>query len=67
MVEVDVREHEVTQVLEREAVARKLGFERLQAGRRTAVDEGRLRTRKQVRGDDPGPAEMEKVEELEAI
>jgi hypothetical protein len=66
MVEVDVGEHEVMKILERKAVAREASFKGIEASRRTAVHQSRLRIRKQVRRDDPGPPEMEEVEKLEA-
>jgi hypothetical protein len=41
-------------------------LERVDAARRPAVDERRLVAEEQVGGDDPGPPEVEQVEELEA-
>jgi hypothetical protein len=66
VVEVDVRQHEMTKIAEREAPALEPGDERAQARRRTAVDEGGLVAGEQVRRDDPRPPEVEEVEELEA-
>jgi hypothetical protein len=67
VVEVDVRQHEMTKIAEREAPALEPGDERAQARRRTAVDEGGLVAGEQVRRDDPRPPEVEEIEELEAV
>jgi hypothetical protein len=56
----------VPKILERKAMAGEPAFEGIETGRRTAVHQRRLRTRKQVGGYDPGPPEMEEVEKLEA-
>jgi hypothetical protein len=66
MVEMDVREHEVAEIVDGQAVGRQAGFQSLEARRGAAVDQGRLVAGQQVRGDDPRPAEVEEVEELEA-
>jgi hypothetical protein len=66
VVEVDVREDEVAQVPDREPGTRERRLERVDARRRTAVDQGGLLAAKQVGGDDPRPPEVEEVEELEA-
>jgi hypothetical protein len=66
MVEVDVREHEMAQVLERHPVGREALFERAETARRPAVHQRRLVAGQQVRRNDPGMPEVEEVDELEA-
>jgi hypothetical protein len=66
MVEVDVREHEMAQVLERHPVGRDAVFERAETARRPAVHQRRLVAGQQVRRNDPGMPEVEEVDELEA-
>jgi len=65
VVEVDVREHEMAHVLQRQAVGREAALERPETARGPAVHERRLVAGQQVRRDDPGMPEVEKVEELE--
>ena len=64
MVEVDVREDEMTQVPDLEPVLRQAGAERLQAARGPAVHQRGLGARVEVRGDDTLATEMLEVEEL---
>jgi hypothetical protein len=64
MVEVDVREHEMAQVLQRQAVRRETGLERAQTARGPAVDQRGLVPGQQVGRDDPGLPQVEEVEEL---
>jgi hypothetical protein len=66
VVEVDVRQHEVAEVVERETVARESLLQRIQAARRPAVDQRGLVAGEQVDADDPRPAEVKKIEKLEA-
>jgi hypothetical protein len=66
MVEVDMREHEMAHVLESHPVGRKAVFERAETARRPAVHQRRLVAGQQVRRDDPGLPEVEKVEEPKA-
>jgi hypothetical protein len=61
MIEVDVRENEVAKILDRQASLGERVLERLQAGARTAVDQGRLLAGEQVRGDDPRAPEVQEV------
>jgi hypothetical protein len=65
VVEVDVREHEMAHVLQRQAVNREAVLERPETARGPAVHQCRLVAGQQVRRDDPGMPEVEKVEELE--
>jgi hypothetical protein len=67
VVQVDVGEDEPAKLLEGEPVCGKRRFKRADAARRPAVDEGRLIAVEQVGGDDPGPPEVEQIEELEAL
>ena len=64
MVEMDVGQDDVTKVLHGEAVSGEPCFERSEAARRTAVDDGRLLARKEVGRDDPGAPEVIQVEQL---
>ena len=64
MVQVDVRQHEVTEILEREAVPAQRSLERPKAAARAAVDEHRLVAGEQVRADDPRAPEVQEVEKL---
>jgi hypothetical protein len=66
VVKVDVREDEVSHVLQRNSVIRQTGLERAETARRPAVQQRRLVAGQQVRGDNPGMPEVEEVEELEA-
>jgi hypothetical protein len=67
VIEVDMREEQVSQVAELETVRRERGLERGQTGGRPAVDESRLVTGQEVRRDDSGMPEEEKVEELGSV
>jgi hypothetical protein len=64
MVEVDVREDEMTQVPDLEPVLRQTCAERRQAARGPAVHQRGLGARVEVRGDDTLATEMLEVEEL---
>jgi hypothetical protein len=66
VIQVDMRENEVPQGAELEPMSGEPGFQRGQTRGRPAVDDGRLLTRQEVRGDDPGVPEKEEVEELGA-
>jgi hypothetical protein len=65
VIEVDVRDDQVPQVLERESVLAKARLERIDAGRGAAVHERGLRRLKQVRRDDLRTAEVAEVEKLQ--
>jgi hypothetical protein len=67
VIQVDVGEDEPADLLQGEPVRGKLRFQRADAARRAAVDESRLVAVEQVGGDDPGPPEVEQIEELEAV
>jgi hypothetical protein len=67
VVEVDVREHEVPEVVHGETVLRERSLQRLEARARPTVDERGLVLCQQVRGDDTRSPEMEKVEKLETL
>ena len=64
VVEVDVREDEMTQVPDLEPVLRQACAERLQAARGPAVHQRGLGARVEIRGDDTLATEMLEVEEL---
>jgi hypothetical protein len=64
VVQVDVRQHEVTEILEREAMPAQRSLERPKAAARAAVDEHRLVAGEQVRADDPRAPEVQEVEKL---
>jgi hypothetical protein len=65
MVEVDVREHEMPDVGQREAPGGESQLERVEAGRRPAVDERRLVARQQVRRNDLALSQVQEVEWLD--
>jgi hypothetical protein len=65
VVEVDVREHEMANVSERDAVAAEGSLQRVEAAARTAVDERRLAGRQQIGRDDPRAPQVEQIEKLE--
>jgi hypothetical protein len=62
---MDVREDEVTKVLDGDSTAREGILERAQARARPAVDQRRLVACPEVRSDDLRSPEVEKVERLE--
>jgi hypothetical protein len=64
MVEVDMREQEVSQLPDLEPVPGQPCPKRVQAARRSAVDERGLIPREQVGADHALPAEVLEVEEL---
>jgi hypothetical protein len=57
----------VAEVPDSETAFRQVGLQRIDAGRRSTVDERRLVAWQQVGRDDPGVAEEEEVEELRAV
>jgi hypothetical protein len=61
-----VREHEVPHVRERHPVPRQAFLECGETARRPAVHQRRLVVGQQVRRNDPGMTQVEKVDELEA-
>jgi hypothetical protein len=67
VVEVDVREQQVADVPDSETVFRQAGLQRIDAGRRSTIDQRCLVARQQVGRYDPGVAEEEEVEELRAV
>jgi hypothetical protein len=67
MVEVDVREQQVAEVPDSETVFRQAGLQRIDAGRRSTIDQRRLAAGQQVGRDDPGVTEEVEVEELRAV
>jgi hypothetical protein len=64
MVEVDVRQQQVTKIADGEAMYRQPGLELVDARRRSAVNQRRLVARQQVARDHPGVPEEVEVEEL---
>jgi hypothetical protein len=66
MVEVDMREHEMAHVRERYPVSGQAFLECAETARGSAVHQRRLVAGKQVRRNDPGMPQVEKVDELEA-
>jgi hypothetical protein len=66
MVEVDVRQHQVTEIAEGEAMRRQARLERVEARRGSTVDKRRLVAGQQVGRDYPGMPEEIEVEELRA-
>jgi hypothetical protein len=66
VVEVDVREHEVSEVAHRETPVAESALQRFQARARPTVHEGGLVLHEQVRGDDTRSPEMKEIDELEA-
>ena len=65
VVEVDVREDEVAELLERQAALPECSFERSEAAARPAVDQRRLVSGQEVGRDDPRAPEVKEVEKLE--
>jgi hypothetical protein len=65
VVEMDMRQDEMADVLERHPVSCEAVFQRAKTARRAAVHERRLVAGQQVRRDDPGMPEVKEVEELE--
>jgi hypothetical protein len=66
VVEVNVREHEVPEVADRETAVPEGGLQRVEARARPTVHEHGLILRQQVRGDHTRSPQMEQVEEFEA-
>jgi hypothetical protein len=66
MVEVDMREDEMADVLERHPVGREAFCECAETARRPAVHQRGLVPGQQVRRNDPGMPQVEEVDELEA-
>ena len=64
VVEVDVREHEVAEVLDLEPTISERLLECSEAARGAAVDECRLVARQEIRRDHAPPAEVEKVDQV---
>jgi hypothetical protein len=66
MVEVDVSQQQVAKIADGEPMRRQPGLERVQARRRSTVDQRRLIAGQQVGRDHPGVPEEVEVEELGA-
>jgi hypothetical protein len=64
---MDVREHEMTQVLDSEAPLGEGRLQIRQTGARAAVNEGRLLAEQQVGRDDPRAPEVKEVKEPEVL
>jgi hypothetical protein len=63
---MDMRENEVSQILEPEGVLAQRSLERPQTGGGTTIDERGLFAGKQVRGNYPRPPEVQEIEKLDA-
>jgi len=61
-----MREHEMAHVRERHPVGREAFLECAETARRATVHQRRLVAGQQVRRNDPGMAQVEEVDELEA-
>ena len=64
VVEMDVREDEMVNVLQRQPIGGQPPLQRLDAGRRAAVDDRRLGPFDEVRGDHLPVTEMEEIDEF---
>jgi hypothetical protein len=63
VIEMDMREHDVTKVPESEPAVTERRFQRLEAAARAAVDERRLVAEQQIGRDDLRAAEVEEIED----
>jgi hypothetical protein len=63
VIQVDVRQQQVAEILESEAVRTQAGLERAETGARPAVDQRRLVAWKEIRRDDPRAPQVVQVDQ----